>query len=218
VVAVGFTACVPPVAGRVYELPSDPVTETCVALVALTESVDELPGVIAEGLAVTLTVGGGLVELATVTVAVAEMGPETPVAIEVYVVVLAGLTACVPPVELSRYELPSDPVTVTAEALAAVTVSVDEAPAPMDGGDATMLTVAGFTMLTWLEPQPATTNANRRLPTRYERNWREILDKCAESKVSTPFCRSKKAHRFLEALRAIGTQSVRPRAAGFPDQ
>jgi hypothetical protein len=151
--------------------------ETWVALVALTESVDELPGAIAEGVAVMLTVGGGLA--VTVTVAVADTGPETPVAVAVYVVVLAGLTACVPPVELSWYELPSDPVTVTPEALAAATLSVDEAPAAMEAGVATTLTVAGLTMLTWVPLQPAAINAMKRLRTRYDWIWREILDKCA---------------------------------------
>jgi hypothetical protein len=153
------------------------VTETWVALVALTESVDGLPGAIAEGVAVIVTVGGGLA--VTVTVAVAETGPETPVAVAVYVVVLAGLTACVPPVELSWYELPSDPVTVTPEALVAVTLSVDEAPAAMEAGAATTLTVAGLTMLTWLPLQPATISAMKRLRTRYDWIRREILDKCA---------------------------------------
>jgi hypothetical protein len=153
-----------------------------VALVALTESVDELPDAIVVGLAAIVTVGGGFGAAVTVTVAVAETLPVPPAATAVYVVVLAGLTACVPPVELSWYELPSDPLTVTPEALAAVTVSVDEAPAAMEAGDATMLTVAGLIMPTWLELQPARMNANRRLPTRYERSWREILDNCAESK------------------------------------
>jgi hypothetical protein len=75
--------------------------ETWVVLVAVTESVDELPDAIAAGLAVMLTVGGGVVEPVTVTVAAADTLPETPVATAVYVVVLAGLTACVPPVEVS---------------------------------------------------------------------------------------------------------------------
>lgn len=156
------------------------MTETCVALVALTESVDELPDPIAVGLAVMLTVGRGLA--ATVTVAVAVAFPETPAAVAVYVVVLAGLTACVPPVELSWYELPSDPVTVTVEALVAVTFSVDEAPAAMEAGVATTVTVAGLTMLTWVPLQPATINTNKRLPTRYDEICREILDNCAKSK------------------------------------
>jgi hypothetical protein len=153
------------------------VTVTWVALLAVTESVDELPDPIEEGLAVMLTVGGGLA--ATVTVAVADTFPETPVAVAVYVVVLAGVTGCVPPVELSWYELPSDPVTLTVEALVAVTVSVDEAPAAMEAGAAIMLTVAGLTMLTWVPLQPATINASKRLPTRYDTIWRAILDKCA---------------------------------------
>lgn len=56
-VADGVTACVPPVAGRVYELPSVPVTVTCVAFVAATVSVAELPAWTEVGLAVMLTVG-----------------------------------------------------------------------------------------------------------------------------------------------------------------
>lgn len=135
------------------------------ALAALTVSIDELPDAIAEGLAVMLTVGGGLVELVTVTLAEAETFPEAPVATAVYVVVLAGLTACVPPVELNWYELPSDPLTVTAEAFVAVMLSVDEAPAEMEAGDATMLTVAGLTILRWVPLQPATMIANKKLPT-----------------------------------------------------
>jgi hypothetical protein len=138
--------------------------ETWVALVALTVSVDGLPAAIVVGLADMVTVGG--VAAVTVTVAVAEIFPVPPAATAVYVVVLAGLTACVPPVELSWYELPSDPLTVTAEAFVAVTVRVDEAPAAMEAGAATMVTVAGLTMLTWLELQPATMNANRKLATR----------------------------------------------------
>jgi hypothetical protein len=189
---------VPPLAGRENELPSDPATETWVAFIALTVSVDELPAPIAVGLAVMLTVGGGLA--ATVTVAVAETLPETPVAVAVYVVVLDGLTACVPPVELSWYELPSDPVTVTVEALVAVTLSVDEAPAAMEAGAATTLTVAGLTMLTWVPPQPATINANKRLHARYDEICREIpepiLDKCAGSKSLYSILPLEKAHSF----------------------
>jgi hypothetical protein len=153
----------------------------------------------------------------TVTVAVAEIFPVPPAATAVYVVVLAGLTAFVPPVELSWYELPSDPLTVTPEALAAVTVSVDEAPAAMEAGDATMLTVAGLIMLTWLEPQPASMNAKRRLPIRYERNWRGILDKCARNKSVLRSVARKSAQVPLGA-RAFGTQFVPTTCAGLPDQ
>lgn len=192
--------------------------ETWVALVALTERVDELPDAIAAGLAVMLTVGGGFVAAVTATVAVAEIFPVTPVAAAVYVVVLAGLTACVPPVELSWYELPSDPLTVTPEAFAAVTVSVDEPPAAMEVGVATMLTVAGLTMLSWLELQPANMNANRRLPTRYERNWRGILDKCAESKSVLHSGAPKKSAQV--PLGVPGSRNaIRPaHTAGLPDQ
>jgi hypothetical protein len=44
----------------VYVLPSDPVTVTCVAFVADTVKVDELPAVIVVGLEVMLTVGVGV--------------------------------------------------------------------------------------------------------------------------------------------------------------
>lgn len=59
-VAVGLTVCVPPVDCMVYVLPSDPVTVTCVAFVADTVKVDELPAVIVVGLEVMLTVGVGV--------------------------------------------------------------------------------------------------------------------------------------------------------------
>jgi hypothetical protein len=57
VVAVGLTTCVPPLDGKVYELPSVPVIVTWVAFVATTVRVDELPGEIEAGLAVMLTAG-----------------------------------------------------------------------------------------------------------------------------------------------------------------
>jgi hypothetical protein len=56
VVAVGLTACVPPVAEREYVLLSVPVTVTVMALVAVTVKVDELPALIEVGLAVMVTV------------------------------------------------------------------------------------------------------------------------------------------------------------------
>jgi hypothetical protein len=59
VVAVGVTAFVPPPAGKVAELPSLPVTVTCVALPAVTVRVEEVPAVTDVGLAEMLTVGGG---------------------------------------------------------------------------------------------------------------------------------------------------------------
>ena len=180
-------------------------------MVALIVSVDELPAPIAVGLAVMLTVGAGLA--ATVTVAVAETFPATPVAVAVYVVVLDGLTACVPPVELSWYELPSDPVTVTPEALVAITVSVDEAPAAMEAGIATTLTVAGLTMLTWVPLQPATINANKRLHARYDEICREILEailyKCAGSKFLYSILSLEKAHSFPLGV-AGNPNAIRP--------
>jgi hypothetical protein len=78
VVTVGLTACVPPVACRVYALPSDPVTLTKVAFVAVTVKIDELPDVIEAGLALMPMVGEGFA--VTVTVAVAEALPPIPVA------------------------------------------------------------------------------------------------------------------------------------------
>ena len=45
--------------------------------------------------------------------AVAEAVPPLPVALAVYVVVAAGETACVPPVDCSVKLLPSDPLTET---------------------------------------------------------------------------------------------------------
>jgi hypothetical protein len=60
VVLFGLTVCVPPVAGKVYELPSVPLTVSEVALVVETVRVAELPEVIVVGLAVMLTVGVGV--------------------------------------------------------------------------------------------------------------------------------------------------------------
>ena len=111
-VAVGVTAWVPPFAGKLYELPSLPVTVSWVALVAATVNMDELPAGIEVGFAVMLTVGG-VVLAATVTVVVAVAFPPAPVAVAVYVAVAVGLTTCVPPAELSEYVLLSVPVTVT---------------------------------------------------------------------------------------------------------
>jgi hypothetical protein len=62
-------------------LPSEPVTVTCVALVAITAKLDELPEEIEAGFAVMLTVGAG--GATTVRVAVAEVFPPAPVAVAV---------------------------------------------------------------------------------------------------------------------------------------
>ena len=55
--AVGLTACVPPAAVRLYVLPSDPLSVTSVAFVAVTVRVEEFPITIDDGAAVIVTVG-----------------------------------------------------------------------------------------------------------------------------------------------------------------
>lgn len=82
VVDFGLTACVPPLAASVYELPSLPVTTTPVAFVAATVKIDELPAVTEVGLAVMATVGA-TVTAVTVTTAVAVFLPPAPVAVAV---------------------------------------------------------------------------------------------------------------------------------------
>ena len=62
-VAIGLTAWVPPPAVSVYVMPSDPVTVTLVAFVAVTVRVDELPVVIEAGEAEMFTVGPPDVEV-----------------------------------------------------------------------------------------------------------------------------------------------------------
>lgn len=59
---VGVTVTVPPVDDSVYELPSDPVTTTCVALLAVTVSTSELPWLIVLFCALIETVGFWVVE------------------------------------------------------------------------------------------------------------------------------------------------------------
>ena len=165
VVLVGFTPCVPSAWGSLYEVPSEPVIVTAVALVLATVSVEEPPGAMEEGLALMVTVGAGPAVTVTVAVAVAE--PPGPVTEAVYVVVFVGLTACVPPLAGKLYELPSEPVTVTALEFVAVTVSIDEAPACTDAGVAEILTVGSGEAVKWprFSPHPATTMAKRRQKT-----------------------------------------------------
>jgi hypothetical protein len=62
-VAAGLTLCVPPDPGSVYELPSEPVRITFVALDALTDNVEAAPAATVAGLAEMLTVGAALVTL-----------------------------------------------------------------------------------------------------------------------------------------------------------
>jgi hypothetical protein len=81
VVAAGFTACTPPLGCKVYVLPSEPVNVTCVAFVAITVKLDELPEEIEAGFAAMLTVGAAAAT--TMMVAVAEVFPPAPVAVAV---------------------------------------------------------------------------------------------------------------------------------------
>jgi predicted membrane-bound spermidine synthase len=74
------------------------VIVTPVALVAATVNVDDPPGLIDVGLAAMVIVGEGVVEDPKVTVVDAEVFPPAPIAVAVYVVVVVGLTDCVPPV------------------------------------------------------------------------------------------------------------------------
>jgi hypothetical protein len=71
-VLVGFTVMFPPVLLRVYELPSDPVTTTFVALLAFTVSPSELPLEMVLFCAVIETVGFAA---PTVTVVLAVVVP-----------------------------------------------------------------------------------------------------------------------------------------------
>jgi hypothetical protein len=61
-------------------------------------NVEEPPDEIDVGLAAIMTVGAGLVDALTVTVAVEVTVSPAPLAFAVYVVVAAGVTDCVPPV------------------------------------------------------------------------------------------------------------------------
>ena len=79
VVAVGVTGCLPPVGDNEYEVLSEPVIVTCVALVAATVSVDDPPVGMEDGFAMIVTVAGW----PTVTVAVAVTLPVDPVAVAV---------------------------------------------------------------------------------------------------------------------------------------
>lgn len=137
VVVVGLTTWVPPVADREYVLPSVPVMVTEVAFAAVTVSVEEFSVLIVEGLAAMVTVGAG--GPLTVTTVLAEVFPAGPEATAVYVVVVAGLTVCDPPVAANVYLLPSDPVIVTCVAFAATTVKVEDAPAAIEEGVAVIV-------------------------------------------------------------------------------
>jgi hypothetical protein len=83
VVADGLTGCVPPVAPMVYVLPSEPLTLTCVAFVAVMVRMDEPPAVIDVGVAAIVTVGVVEPTDDTVIVEVAVADPARPVAVAV---------------------------------------------------------------------------------------------------------------------------------------
>jgi len=89
-----------------------------------------------------LTAGTAGVGGITVIVAVAEVLFPSAVAVAVYVVVVVGLTVCVPPFGWSVYLLPSVPATITCVAFAAVTFSVAEPPEAIETGLAVMLIVS----------------------------------------------------------------------------
>ena len=74
----------PPLADRLYLVPSEPVSVTALAFVAPTVRMEELPAVIEAGLAAMVTAGAGGVDgVVTVTDAVPEALPPAPVALAV---------------------------------------------------------------------------------------------------------------------------------------
>lgn len=84
---MGLTACVPPVAPSVNLLPSEPVSESAVAFVAVTVKIEELPAVTDAGAAAIVTVGAldpdPVPEDETVTVDAAVTDPPGPLALAV---------------------------------------------------------------------------------------------------------------------------------------
>ena len=81
---VGATDTVPPVAANVRVLPLVPLSVTCVAFVAVTVTLEELPLAIDVGLALMVTVGApDVLPVPTVIVTLAEAVPPDPVAVAV---------------------------------------------------------------------------------------------------------------------------------------
>jgi len=128
VVWLGVTVTVPPLEASVYVVPSDPATDTFVALLAVTVRVSELPWVIVLLAAEIDTVG---LAAATLIATWAVVLPCEFVAVAVYVVVAVGATVMVPPAYETMYLVPFDPATLTEAAFDAVTVSVSDCPEEM---------------------------------------------------------------------------------------
>ena len=84
-VAVGVTVSVPPAAAMVLLLPSEPVTVTVVALVAVTVRVEGVPAATVVGLAAMVTVGDvvGAVPAPTVPQPVTSRNKEQVIAIAI---------------------------------------------------------------------------------------------------------------------------------------
>jgi thiazole synthase ThiGH ThiG subunit len=74
---------VPPVAPIVYVVPSEPLSVTCVAFLAVMVRMDELPAVIDAGFAAIATVGVAELIDDTVMVEFAVAEPADPVAVAV---------------------------------------------------------------------------------------------------------------------------------------
>jgi len=88
--------------------------------------------------------------------------PPVPVAVAVYMVVTAGVTTFVPPLELRVYALPSLPAITTSVASVAATVNVEVTPAAIEDGLAEMLTVGATDVRVAFPPQPANSSGSKR--------------------------------------------------------
>lgn len=197
-----------------------PLIVTLVAFVAVTVNVDEFPALIVAGVATRVTVaggGGGAEE--TVTVAVALALPPLPEAFAVYVVVVAGVTDCVPPVAARVKLLPSEPARVTAVALLADTVNMVEAPALMEAGLAETVTVgfwAGGGVLELPEPHPERPSKTGTTKTRATFTERPRKGKRAETFIDMfPSLSASYARTYSELLKTWARRLESPAASAF---
>jgi len=110
------------------------------AFVAVHAKVADSPARIVSGKAVIATVGGGT----TVTVTLAVVVPPNPVAVMVYVVVIAGVTATEP----LTSTVPTPWSISQVSAVVVVHVSVADSPAGIISGEAVNVTVGGGTTVT----------------------------------------------------------------------